>query len=70
MELGSQDLVFAADNLTVLPSLPDGAFTLIYLDPPFNTGRVQVRRPMRTERSETGAGSASTASATRTSAAR
>nr|WP_235008127.1 site-specific DNA-methyltransferase [Microbacterium timonense] len=31
------------DNLEVVRGLPDGAFTLIYLDPPFNTGRVQER---------------------------
>mgnify|MGYP002653989093 CR=1 FL=1 len=32
------------ENLTVLESLPDEAFSLVYLDPPFNTGRDQVRR--------------------------
>ena len=42
------DLVFAADNADVLPALPDGAFTMIYLDPPFNTGRAQVRRSLTT----------------------
>jgi DNA modification methylase len=31
------------DNLEVLAKLADGAFTLIYLDPPFNTGRTQGR---------------------------
>jgi site-specific DNA-methyltransferase (adenine-specific) len=36
--------VIHADNLTVLPSLPDAAFTLVYLDPPFNTGREQTRQ--------------------------
>ena len=36
--------VFHADNLSVLPGLPDGAFTVIYLDPPFNTGREQKRQ--------------------------
>ncbi|MET0977158.1 MAG: DNA methyltransferase [Leifsonia sp.] len=35
--------VVHADNLAVLPTLPDAAFTLIYLDPPFNTGRSQRR---------------------------
>jgi site-specific DNA-methyltransferase (adenine-specific) len=40
----SADTVIHADNLTVLPQLPDGAFTLVYLDPPFNTGRVQRRQ--------------------------
>lgn len=38
------DTVIHADNLAVLPGLPDGAFTVVYLDPPFNTGRVQRRQ--------------------------
>ncbi len=37
------DLILEGDNLAVLPRLPDGAFDLIYIDPPFNTGRPQVR---------------------------
>ena len=37
------DLVLEGDNLDVLPRLPDGAFDLVYIDPPFNTGRPQVR---------------------------
>ncbi len=48
------DLVYAADNTDVLAVLPDGAFTMIYLDPPFNTGRAQVRRTLRTVRSAEG----------------
>jgi site-specific DNA-methyltransferase (adenine-specific) len=40
----SPNRVIHADNLDILPGLPDGAFTLIYLDPPFNTGRKQNRR--------------------------
>jgi site-specific DNA-methyltransferase (adenine-specific) len=56
LELGADapDYVLEGDNLAVLPALPDGAFTLIYLDPPFNTGRAQVRRSIRTRRSEAG----------------
>ncbi|HEX8123426.1 MAG TPA: site-specific DNA-methyltransferase [Solirubrobacteraceae bacterium] len=38
-----EDLLIEGDNLAVLPTLPDGAFDLIYIDPPFNTGRAQVR---------------------------
>ena len=38
------NLVVHADNAEYLPTLPDGAFTLIYVDPPFNTGRVQRRQ--------------------------
>ncbi|MFF2273612.1 DNA-methyltransferase [Agromyces sp. NPDC058136] len=41
------DRIIHADNLAVLPTLPDGHFTLIYLDPPFNTGRVQTRQSLR-----------------------
>ncbi|VXB54400.1 site-specific DNA-methyltransferase [Citricoccus sp. K5] len=40
------NLVVGAENLEFLPSLPDGAFTLVYLDPPFNTGRTQRRQQM------------------------
>ena len=38
------DRIIHADNLNVLPTLPDGRFTLVYLDPPFNTGRSQARQ--------------------------
>jgi site-specific DNA-methyltransferase (adenine-specific) len=38
------DLVIQADNAEVLPALDSGAFDLIYIDPPFNTGRTRVRR--------------------------
>jgi DNA modification methylase len=41
------DLLIEADNLDVLPLLPGGAFDLIYIDPPFNTGRDQVRASLR-----------------------
>jgi len=40
------DLVVAGDNMAVLDGLPDGAFDLIYMDPPFNTGRAQTRRSL------------------------
>ncbi|MFD1492666.1 MULTISPECIES: DNA-methyltransferase [Microbacterium] len=35
--------IHAGDNLGVARSLPDAAFTLVYLDPPFNTGRSRAR---------------------------
>ncbi|HWI75128.1 MAG TPA: site-specific DNA-methyltransferase [Baekduia sp.] len=41
------DLVIQAENLAVLPSLPDGAFDVIYIDPPFNTGKAQARATLR-----------------------
>jgi site-specific DNA-methyltransferase (adenine-specific) len=37
------DLLVAGENLTALQSLPDAAFDLAYMDPPFNTGRIQRR---------------------------
>jgi site-specific DNA-methyltransferase (adenine-specific) len=40
------DLVIAGDNALVLDKLPDAAFDLVYLDPPFNTGRAQSRRTL------------------------
>jgi len=48
------NLVQAGDNLTVLATLPDATFTLIYLDPPFNTGRSQVRQSTTSVRSASG----------------
>ena len=48
------DLILHGDNLTATAALPDGAFTLIYLDPPFNTGREQKRTGLKTVRSENG----------------
>ncbi|AJT41544.1 DNA-methyltransferase [Psychromicrobium lacuslunae] len=48
------NLVVRAENSDFLPSLPDGSFSLIYLDPPFNTGRVQSRQNTMMVRSTTG----------------
>ena len=31
--------IILGDNLDVLRTLPDAAFQLIYVDPPFNTGK-------------------------------
>ncbi len=44
------DLIIHADSAEVLPTLPDGAFQMIYIDPPFNTGKVQSRRSLVTRR--------------------
>ena len=37
------DRVVHGDALDVASTLEDGSFTLVYLDPPFNTGRKQRR---------------------------
>ena len=47
-------LLVQADNLEYLRELPDGAFTVIYIDPPFNTGKKQTRRTLSAEASEKG----------------
>lgn len=39
--------VILADNLDALPGLPDAFASLIYIDPPFNTGKVQRRDRIR-----------------------
>jgi len=46
--------VYFADNMQVLPSLPDSSVELIYVDPPFNTGAVQRRTRLRTVQAEAG----------------
>lgn len=46
--------VVHGDNLAVLRSLPDASVNLIYIDPPFNTGKKQARSRLRTERSQQG----------------
>ncbi len=42
------------ENLDVLRTLPSGSVDLIYIDPPFNTGRVQQRTRIRATRDESG----------------
>jgi site-specific DNA-methyltransferase (adenine-specific) len=40
--------IILGDNLEVLPGLKGEAFQLIYIDPPFNTGRTQTRKTLQT----------------------
>src|SRR3954447_17980359 len=46
--------VIEGDNAGVLPALPDHAFQLIYIDPPFNTGKAQKRAMMANVADEEG----------------
>jgi site-specific DNA-methyltransferase (adenine-specific) len=48
--------IHLADNLDVLRAIPSGAVDLVYLDPPFNTGKRQSRTRLRTRRAEAGGG--------------
>lgn len=51
---GRNSQVVLGDNMEVLRAMPDGCVNLIYIDPPFNTGRVQRRQSLKTKRSDTG----------------
>lgn len=51
---GRDGIVVLGDNAAVLPSLPTGAFQLVYIDPPFNTGTARRRRTLRTVRADDG----------------
>lgn len=42
--------IYYGDNLPILQSLPGGSIDLIYIDPPFNTGKAQTRPQLKTVR--------------------
>lgn len=46
--------IHLGDNLEILRGMPAESVDLIYIDPPFNTGKVQARRRTRTVRDESG----------------
>jgi len=46
--------IYFGDNLTILQQLPAESVDLIYIDPPFNTGKVQRRMHLATIRDENG----------------
>ena len=46
--------IFFGDNLPVLRGLPGASVDLIYIDPPFNTGKVQSRTQISTVRDAKG----------------
>lgn len=46
--------IFFGDNLPILQTLVAESVDLIYIDPPFNTGRVQGRTQIQTARSDNG----------------
>jgi site-specific DNA-methyltransferase (adenine-specific) len=50
----SENQLFVGDNFAILKALPASSFQLIYIDPPFNTGRVQERTNRLARQSETG----------------
>jgi len=46
--------IIFSDNLLALEQIPDESVDLVYIDPPFNTGKIQAREQLRTTRSATG----------------
>ncbi len=45
--------IYHCDNILLLKSLPAASVSLVYIDPPFNTGKKQSRQQIKTEQSET-----------------
>jgi site-specific DNA-methyltransferase (adenine-specific) len=46
--------IHLGENLPILQSMPSESVDLIYIDPPFNTGKTQARTQIKTERSGDG----------------
>ncbi len=53
-ESSAGDRILLGENLELLPALPDASFQLIYIDPPFNTGKLQERTTLRVVRDAAG----------------
>lgn len=49
-----KNLFYLGDNLPLLQAMPAGIVDLIYIDPPFNTGKAQSRTRIRTVKSASG----------------
>lgn len=54
LEANVTGTIYFGDNLEVLRALPAASVDLIYIDPPFNTGKVQKRTQLKTRRSPEG----------------
>jgi site-specific DNA-methyltransferase (adenine-specific) len=50
----SANQIIFGDNLEVLRQLPSSSFQMIYIDPPFNTGKQQRLQSLKTTRSDSG----------------
>jgi site-specific DNA-methyltransferase (adenine-specific) len=48
------DQILLGENLELLPAFVDESFQLVYVDPPFNTGKLQTRRTLQAARDEEG----------------
>jgi site-specific DNA-methyltransferase (adenine-specific) len=54
MDIDFNARVILGDNLPILKTIPEGVADLIYIDPPFNTGKVQSRAQLKTVKSDEG----------------
>jgi site-specific DNA-methyltransferase (adenine-specific) len=54
MQAPGEDRILLGENMRILPTLPDKSFQLVYIDPPFNTGKVQARQMLQVVRDENG----------------
>src|SRR5215469_14112682 len=52
--MGEINRIILGNNLAVLESIKSGSVELIYVDPPFNTGKRQSRKQIKTVRDEAG----------------
>ncbi len=48
------NVIYCGDNLPILRNIADGIVDLIYIDPPFNTGKRQIRTQIKVSRSSKG----------------
>ena len=46
--------IYLGDNLPIMKAMPAESVDLIYVDPPFNTGKVQARTRLKTTRDDSG----------------
>jgi site-specific DNA-methyltransferase (adenine-specific) len=49
-----ENTIYFGDNLPILQSLPDESVNLVYIDPPFNTGKRQSRKQIKVEQDDGG----------------
>lgn len=49
-----ENKIYLGENLDVLKRLPEQSVDLIYIDPPFNTGKSQARQQISVEKDENG----------------
>jgi site-specific DNA-methyltransferase (adenine-specific) len=49
-----ENTLYFGDNRAVLKQIPDSSIQLVYIDPPFNTGREQQRSKVTTKRNNEG----------------